>query len=155
MTADTGIGEVLFQGADEDTHGVLLLPGTGVRRPPLRVETTLIGYPDALLVETAGMGTYHVHGPGGPDEAVLADVEVITHHLHAPRPMAAEQVFLGEVHVLAGGGAVNHNQGDGAGYPTHAVTPRAPAIPDATAMMIFRMSFHTFSLFSSFMTVVV
>jgi hypothetical protein len=59
--------------------------------------------------------------------------------------MAAKKVFLGEVGVGPGGGAVD----DEGGYPTHAVMPSAPAIREAIPMMILKMISHVLFFFSS------
>jgi hypothetical protein len=59
--------------------------------------------------------------------------------------MTAKEVFLGEVGVGTRGGAVD----DEGGYPTHAVMPSAPAIPEAMPMMILKMISHVLFFFSS------
>ena len=116
MTAHTGDGEILFQGADEGTHGKLLLLGTGVRRMSLFVQAALVGDTDALLIEAAGMGAGLVQRTGAPDEAILADVEMIADAAHALQAMATEQVLLGKVDVRTGGGTMHHYHTDGASY---------------------------------------
>jgi hypothetical protein len=59
--------------------------------------------------------------------------------------MTAKEVFLGEVGVGTRGGAVD----DEGGYPTHAVMPSAPAIPEAIPMMILKMISHVLFFCSS------
>lgn len=144
MSAHPTDREILFQGTDQGPQGELLLLGSGIGRQAPLVQAPFVGYSDAFPVEAPGMCPDLFQGTGAPDEPVLPDVEVIPHHPHALRPMATEQVFLGEVHIRPGSRTVYHDQGDAACHPTHAVTPNAPAIPDATAMIIFKMITHTF-----------
>lgn len=64
--------------------------------------------------------------------------------------MATEQVLLRKVPVRTGGGTMHHYQRQATFHATQAVIPSAPAMPDATAMMIFNTSFHTLSVLSLF-----
>ena len=138
MAADVRDGEVFPQGADEGSQGVLLLLGAGVGGLAAGVQTAFVGYADAVLIVSFGMGPYPLDGSGTPDITVLADVEVIAYHRHSPSPMTTQQVLLGEVGVGTGGGAVD----DERGYPTQAVMPSAPAMPEAIPMMILKMISH-------------
>ena len=142
MAADLRLRELLLQGADQGPEGELLLQGPSIGRKALGVQAAFVGNADAFLVITPGMGSRPVQGAGAPDIAVLADIEMITYALHSLCPVAAEKVLLGEVGLDTGGGAMHHNQGDGTVYPAHADMPKAPAIPDATAMMILKMISH-------------
>ena len=147
MTADELDGEVFLQRADEGSQGVLLLLGSGVGGMTVCVQTAFVGNADAVLIVAQGVCAHHVQRTGTPDVAVLADKEVIANHFHASCTVTAKEVFLGEVGVGPGGGAVD----DEGRYPTHAVTPRAPAIAEATPMMILKMISHVlFFLFSMF-----
>ena len=145
MTADFRDGKVFLQRADEGTQGVLLLLGSGVGGMTVCVQTAFVGNADAVLIVAEGVCAHHVQRTGTPDVAVLADKEVIANHFHASCTVAAKEVFLGEIGVGPGGGAVD----DEAGYPTHAVTPRAPAIAEATPMMILKMISHVLFFFDS------
>ena len=147
MAADVRDGEVFPQGTDEGPQGVLLLLGAGVGGLAASVQTAFVGYADAFLIVAQSVCAHHVQRTGTPDVAVLADKEVIANHFHASCTVAAKEVFLGEIGVGPGGGAVD----DERRYPTHAVTPRAPAIAEATPMMILKMISHVlFFLFSMF-----
>ena len=145
MAADVRDGEVFPQGADQGPQGVLLLLGAGVGGLAAGVETAFVGYADAVLIVAKGVCAHHVQRTGTPDVAVLADKKVIANHFHASCTMAAKKVFLGEIGVGPGGGAVD----DEGGYPTHAVMPSAPAIPEAIPMMILKMISHVLFFFSS------
>ena len=147
MAADTLDGKVLLQRADEGTKGVLLLLGAGVGRLSASVQSAFVGNADAFLIVAQSVCAHHVQRTGTPDVAVLADKKVIANHFHASCTVAAKEVFLGEIGVGPGGGAVD----DERGYSTHAVTPSTPAIADATPMMILKMISHVlFFLFSTF-----
>ena len=147
VAADFRDGEVFLQRADKGTQGVLLPVGTGVGGLSAGIQTAFVGDTDAFLIVAQGVCAHHLQRTGTPDVAILADKEVIANHFHASCAMAAKEVFLGEVGVGSGGGAVD----DEGGYPTHAVTPNAPAIAEATPMMILKMISHVlFFLFSMF-----
>ena len=145
MAADGREGEVFPQGADQGPQGVLLLLGAGVGGLAAGVQTAFVSDADAVLIVAKGVCAHHVQRTGTPDVAVLADKEVIANHFHASCTMAAKKVFLGEIGVGPGGGAVD----DEGGYPTHAVMPSAPAIPEAIPMMILKMISHVLFFFSS------
>ena len=145
MAADVGDGEVFPQGADQRSQGVLLLLGAGIGGLAAGVETAFVGYADAFLIMAKGVCAHHVQRTGTPDVAVLADKEVIANHFHASCTVTAKEIFLGEVGVGPGGGAMD----DEGRYPTHAVMPSAPAIPDAIPMMILKMISHVLFFFSS------
>ena len=130
MTADFRDGKVFLQRADEGTQGVLLLLGSGVGGMTVCVQTAFVGNADAMLVVASGMGTHHLQRSGTPDEAVFADVEMITDAGHPSGPMAAEQILLREIDIHPGSGAMHHYHRDGTCHPTHAVTPKAPAISE-------------------------
>ena len=140
MTTHPRDRKLLLQHPDEGPHGVLLLLGAGVGRMAPLVQAALVGDTDAFPVVTAGMGSCLFQRTGAVDVTVLADVEVIADTPHTLGQVAAEQVGLREVDVRTGGGAMYHYQG----YPTHAVTPNAPANAEATAMMIRKMISHVF-----------
>ena len=126
---------------------MLLLQGAGVGGLSAGIQTAFVGYANAVLIVSLGMGSYPLDGPGTPDITVLADVEVIAYHRHASSPMTTQQILLGEVGVGTGGGAVD----DERGYPTQAVMPSAPAMPEAIPMMILKMISHVlFFLISIF-----
>ena len=152
VTAHTGDAEILLQAADEGTHREFLLLCAGIRRMSVLIQATLVGDADALAVEPQGVGTYLLQRTSAPNVAILADVEVIADALHPPCPVAAEQILLREVHIHPRSGAMHHNQRHHTLHATQAVTPSAPAIPVATAMTIFKMSFHTFSFLSLFIS---
>lgn len=145
MTADLRNGVLLLQNPYQSPQGILLPLGTSVGGLSPTVQTALVSNADAVFIEPSGVGTDPVQGSGAADVSILADVEMITYHRHSPFPMATDEVFLGEIGIDTGGGAVD----DERSYPTQAVTPSAPAIAEATAMMIFRMICHE-SFFISF-----
>ena len=145
VTANLRDGKVFLQRADQGTQGVLLLVGTGVGRLSASVQTAFVGNADAVLIVAQGVCAHHVQRTGTPDVAVLADKEVIANHFHASCTVTTKEVFLGEIGVGPGGGAVD----DEHRYPTHAVTPNAPAIAEATPMMILKMISHVLFFFDS------
>ena len=101
--------EILLQGAYQGSHRELLLLRPRIGRKALFIQSAFVGDADAVLVVPSSMGTYLFHGSGTPDIAVLADVEVIPHTGHPLRPMTTEQVFLGEIHIYAGCGAMHYD----------------------------------------------
>ena len=136
--------EILLQGAYQGSHRVLLLLRPCIGRKALFVQSAFVGDADTVLVVSQRMGTYLFHGASTPDVAVLADVKVVTHTGHSPGLMATEQVFLGEIHIYTSCGAMHYDDRDASLYPTQAVTPKAPAIADATAIITFKTISHTF-----------
>ena len=152
MSAYPGDREILLQGAYQGTHRELLLLRPRIGRKAPFVQSAFVGDADAVLVVPSSMGTYQFHGSGAPDIAVLADVEVVSHTGHSFRLMTTEQVFLGEIHIYPGCGAMHYNYRDASLHPTQAVTPKAPANADATAITTLKMISHTFFFWScSFM----
>ena len=145
VTADFRNGVILLQDTNQGTQGVLLLLGAGVGGLSAGIQTAFVGYTNAVLIVSFGMGSYPLDGPGAPDITVLADVEVIAYHRHASSPMTTQQVLLGEVGVGTGSGAVDNERG----YPTQAVMPSAPAMPEAIPMMILKMISHVLLLLVS------
>ena len=145
VTADFRNGVILLQDTNQGTQGVLLLLGAGVGRLAAGVQTAFVGNADAVLIVAEGVCAHHVQRTGTPDVAVLADKKVIANHFHASRTMTAKEVFLGEVDVCPGGGTVD----DKSRYPTQAVMPSAPAIPEAIPMMILKMISHVLLLLVS------
>ena len=136
--------EILLQCAYQGTHRELLLLRPCIGRKAPFVQSAFVGDADAVLVVPSSMGTYLFHGSGAPDVAVLADVEVAPHTGHSLRLMTTQQVFLGEIHIYAGCGAMHYNYRNDSLHPTQAVTPKAPAMADATAITIFKTISHTF-----------
>ena len=138
MAADALDGEVFLQRTDQGSQRVLLAVGAGVGGLTAGIQTAFVSDADAFLVVAEGVCACPIQRTGTPNVTVLADLEVIANHLHASCAMTAKEVFLGEVGVCPRGGAVD----DEGGYPTHAVTPNAPAIAEATPMMILKMISH-------------
>ena len=136
--------EILLQGAYQGSHRVLLLLCPCIGRKALFIQSAFVGDADAVLLVSQRMGTYLFQRSGAPDIAVLADVEVIAHTGHSLGLMTTEQVFLGEIHIYAGCGAMHYDDRDASLHPTQAVTPKAPAMADATAITIFKTISHTF-----------
>ena len=136
--------EILLQGAYQGSHREFLLLRPCIGRKAPFVQSAFVGDADAVLVVPSSMGTYLFHGSGAPDVAVLADVEVVAHTGHSLGPMTTEQVFLGEIHIYTGCGAMHYNYRDASLHPTQAVTPKAPANADATAITTLKMISHTF-----------
>ena len=97
-----------------------------------------------MLIVPKRMSARHFQRSGTPDVAVFADVEVVTHTGHSLGLMTTEQVFLGEIHIYAGCGAMHYDDRNAPLHPTQAVTPKAPAMADATAITIFKTISHTF-----------
>ena len=136
--------EILLQGAYQGSHREFLFLRPCIGRKALFVQSAFVGDADAVLVVPSSMGTYLFHGSGAPDVAVLADVEVVAHTGHSLGPMTTEQVFLGEIHIYPGCGAMHYDDRDASLHPTQAVTPKAPAMADATAITTFKTISHTF-----------
>ena len=136
--------KILLQGAYQGSHRELLLLRPCIGRKALFIQSAFVGDADAVLVVPSSMGTYLFHGSGAPNVAVLADVEVIPHTGHSHRPMTTKQVFLGEIHIYTSCSAMHYNYRDASLHPTQAVTPKAPAMADATAITIFKTISHTF-----------
>ena len=141
-------GEFFLQGPDQSSQGKLLFLGSSIGRMSLGIKASFVGNADAMLVVPSGMGTGHLQRSGTPDEAIFADVEMITDAGHPSGPMATEQILLREIHIHPGSGAMHHYHRNGTCHPTHAVTPKAPAMAEATAMMIFKTTSHTFFFLS-------
>ena len=148
VSAHSGNGKFLLQGTNQCTQGKLLFLGPCVGRMSLGIKASFVSNADAMLVVASGMGTSHLQRSGTPDESVFADVEMITDAGHPSGPMAAEQILLREIYIHPGSGAMHHYHRDGTCHPTHAVTPKAPAMAEATAMMIFKTTSHTFFFLS-------
>ena len=136
--------EILLQGAYQGTHREFLLLRPCIGRKAPFVQSTFVGDADTVLVVSQRMGTYLFQWSGAPDIAVLADVEVVAHTGHSFRLMTTEQVFLGEIYIYPGCGAMHYNYRNASLHPTQAVTPKAPAMADATAITIFKTISHTF-----------
>ena len=136
--------EILLQGAYQGTHRELLFLCPCIGRMALFVQSAFVGNADAALIMSQRMGSYLFQRSGTPDVAVLADVEVIPHTGHSLGPMTTEQVFLGKIHIYPGCSAMHYDDRDASLYPTQAVTPSAPAMADATAIITFKTISHTF-----------
>ena len=136
--------EILLQGAYQGTHRELLLLRPCIGRKTPFVQSAFVGYADAVQVVPSSMGTYLFQRSGTPDVAVFADVEVVSHTGHSLGLMTTEQVFLGKIHIYPGCGAMHYNYRDASLHPTQAVTPKAPANADATAITTLKMISHTF-----------
>ena len=136
--------EILLQGAYQGSHRELLLLRPCIGRKALFIQSAFVGDADAVLIMSQRMGTYLFQWSGAPDVAVLADVEVVAHTSHSLRLMTTEQVFLGEIYIYPGCGAMHHDDRNASLHPTQAVTPKAPAMADATAITIFKTISHTF-----------
>ena len=136
--------EILLQGAYQGTHRELLLLRPCIGRKAPFVQSSFVGDADAVLIMSQRMGTDLFHGSGTPDVAVLADVKVVPHTGHSLRLMTTEQVFLGKIHIYPGCGAMHYNYRNASLHPTQAVTPKAPAMADATAIITFKTISHTF-----------
>ena len=136
--------EILLQGAYQGSHREFLLLRPCIGRKALFIQSAFVGDADAVLIMSQRMGTYLFQRSGAPDVAVLADVEVVAHTGHSFRLMTTQQVFLGEIHIYRGCGAMHYNYRNASLHPTQAVTPNAPAMADATAITIFKTISHTF-----------
>lgn len=136
--------KILLQGAYQGSHREFLLLRPCIGRKALFVQSAFVGDANAVLIVSQRMGTYLFQRSGAPDIAVLADIEMIAHTGHPLRPMTTEQVFLSEIHIHAGCGAMHYDYRDASLHPTQAVTPKAPAMADATAITIFKTISHTF-----------
>ena len=136
--------EILLQGAYQGSHREFLLLRPCIGRKALFIQSAFVGDADTVLVVSQRMGTYLFQRSGAPDIAVLADIEMITHTGHSLGLMTTEQVFLGEIHICPGCGAMHYDDRDASLHPTQAVTPKAPAMADATAITIFKTISHTF-----------
>ena len=144
MSAYPGNRKILLQGAYQGTHREFLLLRPCIGRKAPFVQSAFVGDADAVLVVPSSMGTYLFQRSGAPDIAVLADVEVVAHTGHSLGLMTTEQVFLGEIHIYPGCSAMHYDDSDASLHPTQAVTPKAPANADATAITTFKTISHTF-----------
>ena len=136
--------KILLKGAYQGSHRELLLLRPCIGRKAPFIQSAFVGDADAVLVVPSSMGPYLFQRSGTPDVAVLADVEVVAHTSHSFRLMTTEQVFLGEIYIYPGCGAKHYNYRNASLHPTQAVTPKAPAMADATAITIFKTISHTF-----------
>ena len=136
--------KILLQGAYQGTHREFLFLRPCIGRKALFVQSAFVGNADAVLIMPTGMGAYLFQRPGTPDITILADVEVVAHTGHSLRAMTTEQVFLGEIYIYPGSSAMHYDDRDASLHPTQAVTPKAPAMADATAITIFKTISHTF-----------
>ena len=101
--------EILLQGAYQGSHREFLLLRPCIGRKALFVQSAFVGDADAVLIMSQRMGTYLFQRSGAPDIAVLADVEVVAHTGHSLRLMTTQQVFLSEIHIHAGSGAMHYD----------------------------------------------
>ena len=136
--------EILLQGAYQGSHRELLFLRPCIGRKAPFIQSAFVGDADAVLIVPSSMGTYLFHGASTPDIAVLADIEVIAHTGHSLGLMTTEQVFLGKIHIYPGCSAMHYDDSDASLHPTQAVTPKAPANADATAITTFKTISHTF-----------
>ena len=101
--------KILLQGAYQGSHRELLLLRPRIGRKALFIQSAFVGDTDAVLIMSQRMGTYLFQRSGTPDVAVLADVEMVAHTGHSLGPMTTEQVFLGEIHIYPGCGAMHYD----------------------------------------------
>ena len=101
--------EILLQGAYQGTHRELLLLRPCIGRKAPFIQSAFVGDADAVLIMSQRMGTYLFQRSGAPDVAVLADVEVVSHTGYSLGLMTTEQVFLGEIHIYPGCGAMHYD----------------------------------------------
>ena len=135
VSAHPATWEILLQRPYQRTHRILLLFGPGICRQPLRIQSPFISDADAFTVIPPCMRSFPFQRPRTPDVPVLADIEMIAHHAHPLQPVTPQQVLLRKVDVNTRSGAMHHYQRNITLHATQAVTPCAPAMPDATAMI--------------------
>ena len=77
MPHDDGFRELAMQPFHQLTQGFHLLRRTGVRRPTVSTETTLIAYPDAVSVVSCTVRSDLVESSSRLNGPVTADDEMI------------------------------------------------------------------------------
>ena len=148
---------VRLQLAEKIQQGTTLGIGAGVGRTALLVQAAFIADADAVVVPAGGMGADVVDGTATVYLAIAGDVEVVANPCKATLQVATAQGLDREIDIAARGTAMNYQETDlpvvlieVAGYhPAQALTPKAPAMALATAMITLRTMPHTvFGFFS-------
>ena len=157
VAQDAGVRIVRLQLAEQIEERTLLGVGAGVGRPALLVQTAFVADADAVVVPAGGMGADVVDGAATVYLAVAGDVEVVTNIGKPALQVAAAQGFDREIGIATCRTAMDHQEADlpvvlveaAAYHPAQALTPKAPAMALATAMMTLRTMPHTvFDFFS-------
>ena len=157
MTQYAGVRIVRLQLAKQVQERALLGIGAGVGGAALLVQASFVADADAVVIPPGGVGADVVDGTTTVYLAIAGDVEVIANVRKATLQVATAQGLDREIDIAARGTAMNYQETDlpvvlieAAGYhPAQALTPKAPAMALATAMITLRTIPHTvFGFFS-------
>ena len=151
VAQDAGVRIVRLQLAEQIEERTLLGVGAGVGRPALLVQTAFIADADAMVVPAGGMGTDVMDGTATVYLAVAGDIEVVANLSKTTLQVATAQSLDREIDIATRRAAMDYQEADlpvvlveAAGYhPAQALTPKAPAMALATAMITLRTMPHT------------
>ena len=151
VAQDAGVRIVRLQLAEQIEERTLLGVGAGVGRPALLVQTAFIADADAVVVPAGGMGTDVMDGTATVYLAVAGDIEVVANLSKTTLQVATAQSLDREIDIATRRAAMDYQEADlpvvlveAAGYhPAQALTPKAPAMALATAMITLRTMPHT------------
>ena len=157
MAQDAGMRVICLQLAKKIQQGTTLGIGAGVRRTALLVQASFVADADAVVIPPGGVGADVVDRAATVHLAVAGDVEVVANPCKATLQVATAQGLDREIDIAARSTAMDYQETDlpvvlikAAGYhPAQALTPKAPAMALATAMITLRTIPHTvFGFFS-------
>ena len=157
MPQNAGVRIVRLQLAEQVQKRALLGIGAGVGGATRLVQASFVADADAVVVPPGGMGADVVDRAATVYLAVAGDVEVVANPCKATLQVAAAQGLDREIDIAARGAAMDYQETDlpvvlveAAGcHPAQALTPKAPAMALATAMITLRTMPHTvFGFFS-------
>ena len=151
VAQDAGVRIVRLQLAEQIEERTLLGVGAGVGRPALLVQTAFVADADAMVVPAGGMGTDVMDGTATVYLAVAGDIEVVANLSKTTLQVATAQSLDREIDIATRRAAMDYQEADlpvvlveAAGYhPAQALTPKAPAMALATAMITLRTMPHT------------
>ena len=151
VAQDAGVRIVRLQLAEQIEERTLLGVGAGVGRPALLVQTAFVADADAVVVPAGGMGTDVMDGTATVYLAVAGDIEVVANLSKTTLQVATAQSLDREIDIATRRAAMDYQEADlpvvlveAAGYhPAQALTPKAPAMALATAMITLRTMPHT------------
>ena len=151
VSQDAGVRIVRLQLAEQVQQGAFLGVGAGIGRAARFVQTAFIADADAMVVPAGGMGTDVMDGTATVYLAVAGDIEVVANLSKTTLQVATAQSLDREIDIATRRAAMDYQEADlpvvlveAAGYhPAQALTPKAPAMALATAMITLRTMPHT------------
>ena len=151
VSQDAGVRIVRLQLAEQIEERTLLGVGAGVGGTALLVQTAFVADADAVVVPAGGMGTDVMDGTATVYLAVAGDIEVVANLSKTTLQVATAQSLYREIDIATRRAAMDYQEADlpvvlveAAGYhPAQALTPKAPAMALATAMITLRTMPHT------------